>query len=126
VATDTLTVDAGIPFIGQMPGPIFVDATHWLEPGTADLSSSIGPAGMKATADGGKTWTVVSPSGPNDSAFQSCFSIDGQNGAAVALDFPAIVKYEFPPLRNAYQTRGSLYLTWDGGKTWQLAHFSAD
>ena len=81
--------------------PVFVDAKHWFQPDVAE-------ADLQATADGGKTWTTLAQNGLAGSPIYWLDTRDGTNGAA--LDGGA---------------NGALFLTWDGGRTWQPADFSA-
>jgi photosystem II stability/assembly factor-like uncharacterized protein len=102
------TTDAGLSWsqIAAMTrpvgiAPVFVDATHWFQPGVAE-------ADLQATADGGKTWTTLAQNGLAGSPIYWLDTRDGTNGAAV--DGGA---------------NGALFLTWDGGRTWQPADFAA-
>jgi photosystem II stability/assembly factor-like uncharacterized protein len=102
------TTDAGLSWsqIAAMTrpvgiAPVFVDATHWLQPDVAE-------ADLQATADGGKTWTTLAQKGLAGSRIYWLDTRDGTNGAA--LDGGA---------------NGALFLTWDGGRTWQPADFAA-
>jgi hypothetical protein len=81
--------------------PVFLDATHWFQPNLAG-------ADLQATADGGKTWTTLGQSGLAGTGIYWFDTRDGKNGAA--LDQGA---------------NSALFLTWDGGRTWQPADFSA-
>jgi photosystem II stability/assembly factor-like uncharacterized protein len=78
--------------------PVFVDATHWLQP--------IG-AGLQVTADGGRTWTTVASEGLADYPTYAFETIDGVNGSALPVG-----------------ANTPLFLTWDGGKTWRPADFA--
>lgn len=78
--------------------PVFVDATHWLQPLAA---------GLQVTVDGGKTWMTVARNGLEGHQIYWLCTRDGVNGAAL------------PQGANS-----PLFLTWDGGKTWQPADFS--
>ena len=81
--------------------PVFVAATHWLQPDVAETD-------LQATADGGKTWTTLAQNGLAGSPVYWLDTRDRTNGAAV--DGGA---------------NGALFLTWDGGRTWQPAEFAA-
>jgi photosystem II stability/assembly factor-like uncharacterized protein len=87
-----------------MGGTSFVDATHWYQL-AADGAS------MEATADGGRTWTIVGMVDPPGPKVTEVVMTDAQNGVAVGTD-------------DGWSL-WSLYFTWDGGKTWQPADFSA-
>lgn len=79
-------------------GPAFVDATHWLQP--------IG-VGLRATADGGQTWTTVASKGLADYPIYALHTRDGVNGSALPVG-----------------ANSPLFLTWDGGRTWRPADFA--
>jgi hypothetical protein len=82
-------------------GTAFVDATHWYQLAADD-------AGMEATADGGRTWTIIERVDPPGPKATEVVMTDAHNGIAVGVD-----------------AGWSLYLTWNDGKTWQPADFSA-
>ena len=93
-------------------GPVVLDAKHWYQLGMGQFSNSMG---MGMTSDGWKNWSVTAidnnwPAGAQPIAF---WTVDGQNGAALAS------------VNNGGAGAGSLFLTWDGGMSWQPADFSA-
>ena len=82
--------------------PAFVDATHWYQ-------IAADSAGMEATADAGRTWTTVGKL-PGAKVFE-IYMTDVQNGVALGT--------------GDSSSGWLLYLTMDGGKTWQPADFTA-
>jgi photosystem II stability/assembly factor-like uncharacterized protein len=84
-----------------MGGTAFVDATHWYQ-----LAAEGGS--MEATADGGRTWAIVGKVDPPGPKVTEVVMTDAQDGLAVGTE-----------------DGWSLYFTWNGGKTWQPADFSA-
>jgi hypothetical protein len=92
--------------------PVVLDATHWYQIGGEEGSSSLG---MWVTADKGQTWASSFPDNnwPTGARITSFWTVDGQNAAAVAQG------------HSGGAGEGSLFLTWDGGISWQPADFSA-
>jgi hypothetical protein len=96
-------------------GPVFRDATHWYQP---DMGRSAGSPGIRVTSNAGKTWTITATDDNWDNwlsanEIQVFWTVDGQNEAALGAT-------------NAGGAgAGSLFLSWDGGSTWQPADFSA-
>ena len=92
--------------------PVVLDADHWYQPGMGQFSDSLG---MGVTSDGWKTWhiTAIDNNWPAGAWMESFWTVDGQNGAALAS------------VNNGGAGAGSLFLTWDGGMSWQPADFSA-
>ena len=87
----------------------FVDARHWFQPGLVGISG-VGGTGLSVTADAGANWTANVP-GPDNLPIAELLMMDTQNGAALV----------------SLGTAGhyAIYLTQDGGKSWQMADFSA-
>jgi hypothetical protein len=92
--------------------PVFRDATHWYQP---SMASSPGSPGIGVTSDAGKTWaiTAIDDDWLSANEIQGFWTVDGQNEAALGAT-------------NAGGAAGqSLFLSRDGGSTWQPADFSA-
>jgi photosystem II stability/assembly factor-like uncharacterized protein len=95
--------------------PVFLDATHWYQAGYPENSLDLLTyQAVASTADGGKTWTVQSEVAlaARGAIYVLCMA-DAQNGAGIGRVEP------WPG-----QGGDGLFLTWDGGKTWQPADFS--
>ena len=107
--TTPRTEAAGTNGSYYLPSPVFVDSSHWYQPGMGS-SSLYGLAGLGTTSDAGKNWNVVSKDGPNGGSMVALDFADAQNGAA-------LMGFE-------YDSGLPLFLTTDGGKTWQPADFS--
>jgi photosystem II stability/assembly factor-like uncharacterized protein len=90
-----------------LEGPIFLDATHWLQDG-----KPIGGAHLLATSDGGQTWT---PAG-DARALYNAWTIDGQSWSKMD---------QIDPDSNIDHSYFALFRSWDGGVSWQPADFSA-
>jgi hypothetical protein len=91
--------------------PVFRDATHWYQP---DMGRSAGSLGIGVTSDAGNTWTITAIENNWLSAneIQAFWTVDGKNEAALGAT-------------NAGGAAGrSLFLSWDGGSTWEPADFS--
>lgn len=85
---------------------------RWYQP---DTGRSAGSLGIGVTSDGGKTWaiTAIEDNWLSADKVQAFWTVDGQNEAALGAT-------------NAGGAAGrSLFLSWDGGSTWQPADFSA-
>ena len=92
--------------------PVFRDATHWYQP---DMGRSGGSLGIGSTSDEGRTWTIttIEDRWLSANGIQALWTADGQNEAALGAT-------------NAGGAAGrALFLSWDGGSTWQPADFSA-
>jgi hypothetical protein len=92
--------------------PVFRDAMRWYQP---DMGRSAGSLGLGVTSDGGKTWTItaIEDNWLSANEIQAFWTVDGENEAALGAT-------------NAGGAAGrSLFLSWDGGSTWQPADFSA-
>jgi len=87
--------------------PIFLDATHWLQ-----ADKPIQGAHLLATSDGGQTWT---PAG-DARALYNAWTIDGQSWSKMD---------QIDPDSNIDHSYFALFISWDGGVTWQPADFSA-
>jgi len=92
--------------------PVVLDATHWCRIGIDEVRNSLV---METSADEGRSWMGASQDNtlPSGAQIRSFWTIDGQHGAA-QISFA-----------NGGTGEGSLFLTWDGGKSWQPADFSA-
>ena len=88
-----------------LTGPIFLDATHWLQPEKTGA--------VMVTSDAGQTWA----SAGGASVF--AWTVDGQNWARMDGVDP---DPDNPDLGNIYD---ALFISRDGGVTWQPADFSA-
>jgi photosystem II stability/assembly factor-like uncharacterized protein len=88
--------------------PVFVDETHWYQ---VDFPQSQ----MEATTDGGQTWSTVGTTTAFGDSLVNFWTADGQNYAALGAVDPS----------SASDHSEALFLTWDGGETWQPADFNA-
>jgi hypothetical protein len=90
--------------------PIFLDSQHWFQPGLSTVLSGVDGSGvayvnadgMNATSDGGKTWRNV---GASMGSLDRVWMWDTQYGVAV----------------HGVDNDSPLYLTSDGGQSWQPA-----
>jgi photosystem II stability/assembly factor-like uncharacterized protein len=95
--------------------PVFLDATHWYQAGYPENSVDLLTyQAVASTADGGKTWTVQSEVPlASRGGISVLWMADAQYGAGIGRVEP------WPG-----SGRDGLFLTWDGGQTWQPADFS--
>lgn len=84
-------------------GPIILDATHWLQEDKVK--------NLMATSDGGQTWT----SAGDARAGYNAVTVDGKSWAQ---------KAEVDPDSDINHAYSALFLSRDGGVTWQPADFS--
>jgi hypothetical protein len=104
---------------GAWVAPFFLDAEHWYQPnlayvpGTAQSGPRVTTQGLAVTSDGGQTWTATDENGLSGRPIQTFWTADGQNDAALGL------------AQSSEPSRLALFLSWDGGKTWQPADFAA-
>jgi photosystem II stability/assembly factor-like uncharacterized protein len=92
------TQQAAVGRMVDVAAPVFVDATHWLQPVSA---------GLEVTVDSGQTWTTIVSEGLAGYPIFSLATRDGVNGSVLPVG-----------------ANSPLFLTWDGGRTWRPADFS--
>jgi photosystem II stability/assembly factor-like uncharacterized protein len=94
---------ASDPSVEASAGPALLDATHWLLP-------TVNPFGLLSTADGGASWQQMATSGlANGGWIVWIGAVDATHAAALV------------PIGSSYPGPASLFLSADGGHTWQPA-----
>jgi photosystem II stability/assembly factor-like uncharacterized protein len=114
------------------------DADHLFQPAprndcfapSSGVIPSVAPAidceatDLLGSADGGKTWTTIVQDALGGEEIAWLQMADAQNGAALGIALTPAGPASSGAV-TAYNAITPLYLTWDGGKTWHPADFTA-